>query len=84
MKVAITGISSFLASELVPLIESDNDISEILGLDIVEPKYFSSKIKFIKRDVRDKKIFEDLKGYDAIIHLAFIVSQYPIGERCIP
>jgi len=79
MKVAITGISSFLASELVPLIESDNDITEILGLDIIEPKFFSPKIKFIKRDVRDKKIFEDLKGYDAIIHLAFIVS--PISNR---
>lgn len=79
MKVAITGISSFLASELIPSIESDKEITEILGLDIIAPKYISSKIKFVKRDVRDKKIFEDLKGYDAIIHLAFIVS--PISNR---
>lgn len=79
MKVVITGISSFLASELVPIIESDKEITEILGLDIIEPKYTSQKIKFIKKDIRDKRIFEDLRGYDAIIHLAFIVS--PISNR---
>jgi len=53
---------------------SDDNITEILGLDIVEPKYESPKIIFKNRDVRDEKISDDLKGYDAIIHLAFIVA----------
>ncbi len=74
MKVAITGISSYLASAIVPFLEKDDNISEILGIDLVEPKLTSKKIKFAKRDVRDKSLAEDLKGCEALIHLAFIVS----------
>ncbi|MFX0140584.1 MAG: NAD-dependent epimerase/dehydratase family protein [Candidatus Hodarchaeota archaeon] len=74
MKVAITGISSFLASEILPLLDNDDSISEILGLDIAERDYNSSKVIFKKRDVRDPQLEKDLKGYDAILHLAFIVN----------
>lgn len=74
MKVAITGISSYLASELIPLLEKDQEIKSILGIDLVKPELNSKKIQFIKRDVREKNLSEDLNGYDALIHLAFIVS----------
>lgn len=74
MKIAITGISSYLASEILPLLENDDTISEILGLDIIQRDYYSSKVIFKKRDVRDPQLEEDLKGYDAILHLAFIVN----------
>lgn len=76
MKVAITGISSYLASAIVPLLEIDGTINEILGIDIVEPKYPIPlhKVVFKKCDVRDPKLAEYLKGYDALLHLAFIVS----------
>jgi UDP-glucose 4-epimerase len=73
MKVAITGISSYFASVLFPLLEKDEEITEILGLDIVEPKFTSPKLTYQLRDVRDPKMEDDLKGYDALIHLAFIV-----------
>jgi UDP-glucose 4-epimerase len=79
MKVAITGISSFLATEILPLLENDNNITEILGIDIIEPDSNSKKIAFKKRDVRDPQLEEDLKGYDVIIHLAFIVN--PIKSK---
>jgi len=74
MKVAITGISSRLADGIVPLFEADPEITEILGIDIKEPEQSYSKVKFVKRDVRDETLEEDLKGYDVIIHLAFIVE----------
>jgi len=73
MKVAITGISSFLASEIIPLLEEDGNITDILGIDIVKPNIESSKIIFIERDVRDPQLEEDIQGTDAIIHLAFII-----------
>ena len=79
MKLAITGISSFLASEILPLLEKDDTITEILGLDVAERDYNSSKVVFKKRDVRDPQIEDDLKGYDAVLHLAFIVS--PLSSR---
>ncbi len=79
MKIAITGISSFLASEILPLLEDNDTITEILGLDLVEKNYNSSKVIFKKRDVRDPQIEEDLKGYDILLHLAFIVN--PLNDK---
>ena len=79
MKVAITGISSYLASEILPMLENNDSVSEILGLDIAERDYNSSKVVFKKRDVRDPQLEEDLKGYDAILHLAFIVD--PLKDK---
>jgi nucleoside-diphosphate-sugar epimerase len=74
MRVVITGISSYLASELYPFLENDNEIEEVLGIDLVKPSFRSNKLKFIRKDVRDPSIKNQLNGYDAIIHLAFIVS----------
>jgi len=73
MKVAITGISSFLASNLVTLLEKDDTITEILGMDIIEPQFTSGKIRFKRIDIRDPIIKEELTGFDVLIHLAFIV-----------
>jgi nucleoside-diphosphate-sugar epimerase len=73
MKVVITGISSYTASLLIPLLESDGDIGEILGIDVIEPKSTSPKIRFVKKDIRDEGLVDCLEGYDAILHLAFIV-----------
>jgi len=73
MKVVITGISSYTASFLIPLLESDGDISEILGIDVIEPRSTSSKIRFVKKDIRDKGLVNCFEGYDAILHFAFIV-----------
>ncbi len=72
MKVAITGISSRFAEELVSLLERDDNITHILGIDRMKPKVVSPKITFAKRDVRDRAILQDMKGYDAIVHLAFV------------
>ncbi|MHA1689179.1 MAG: NAD-dependent epimerase/dehydratase family protein [Promethearchaeota archaeon] len=74
MKVAITGCSGFLAYSLLPLLEKDEEIDSIIGVDIIEPKQALSKLKFINRDVRDPQLQEDFKGCDALFHLAFIVS----------
>jgi len=74
MKVAITGISSRLAEGIVPLFEADAEITEILGIDIKESETSYSKVKFVKKDIRDEALVEDLKGYDVLIHLAFIVE----------
>ncbi len=72
MKVAVTGISSYLAQVLMPIVENDPDIREVLGIDIVAPPHFE-KCRFSKRDVRDPLIEDDLNGCDSLVHLAFIV-----------
>ncbi len=74
MKIIITGISSKLGKALFPLLDSDEEITEILGIDLVEPEIESSKFKFLKKDIRDKALLEVFKGYDTLVHLAFVVD----------
>ena len=72
MKVAITGVSSRIGAEFVSRMDRDDAVDEIVGIDIVEPKHLSKKLRFIKRDVRDDRIRGDVQGCDALAHLAFL------------
>jgi UDP-glucose 4-epimerase len=72
MKVAVTGISGYLGQVLYRLLEKDKNIEEIVGIDIKPPPK-TEKLTFIRRDVRDAAIQSDLKGCDALVHLAFVV-----------
>lgn len=74
VKIAVTGSSSYLAKNIIPLLIEDNEVSEVLGIDLQEYSYDSSKFSFIKSDIRNPDLWEDMKGFDCIIHLAFIVS----------
>jgi nucleoside-diphosphate-sugar epimerase len=79
MKIAITGISSYFAKFIFPLLQADEEISQILGIDIQEPTLKSDKLIFIKIDIRNPSLEKKLKGYDTLLHLAFIVS--PLKDR---
>jgi len=81
MKVAVTGISSYLARTLFPLLAADPAIEEIKGLDLKEPPFRSSKLHFHRADVRDLALARQLEECDALIHLAFIVM--PIRDEAV-
>ena len=51
MKVAITGISSYLAKCLVPKLEKDDDIEGIIGIDIAPLIETYKKVKFYQADI---------------------------------
>ncbi len=73
MRIAMTGVSSYLAQVLLPLFESDPDVEEIIGVDIKAPGPEFKKVRFVRRDVRDPGLFREFAGADTLIHLAFIV-----------
>ena len=79
MRIIVTGISSYLARTLFPLLDADASIEEIRGLDIKAPSLASDKLTFIKCDVRDAGIARHMQGCDTLIHLAFIVM--PIRDE---
>ena len=75
MKIAITGVSGYIASVVARYFINDNSVSEIIGIDIKPPSLIKSeKLTFVKMDVRDGQIARVFKDVDVVIHLAFIVS----------
>jgi UDP-glucose 4-epimerase len=82
-KIAVTGCASRFAKVLLPLLEADPNIEQIIGIDLVPPTGTSSKLVFHKQDIRDPGMKEKLAGCDTLVHLAFIVGRpysMPLAE----
>lgn len=73
--VAITGVASYFAYGLLPLLDRDPRIERIVGIDIKPPKRACSKLSFHKSDVRDPDIGSLFQGAETVVHLAFIVDE---------
>lgn len=82
-KIAVTGCASRFAKALLPLLEADPNIEQIIGIDLVPPIGTFSKLAFHKQDIRDPGMKETLAGCDTLVHLAFIVGRpfsMPLAE----
>jgi nucleoside-diphosphate-sugar epimerase len=82
-KIAVTGCASRFAKVLLPLLDNDPNIEQIIGIDLVPPTAPYSKLAFHKQDIRDSAIKETLVGCDTLVHLAFIVGRpysMPLAE----
>jgi nucleoside-diphosphate-sugar epimerase len=81
MRVLVTGHNGYLGCLLVPLLQTAGH--EVHGLDsyLFEDCTFGPNVidvPSIRKDVRDVDI-EDLRGFDAVIHLAAL-SNDPLGD----
>lgn len=81
MKILVTGNQGYIGSVLVPILQKA--AHEVIGYDIGYYKDCllyddNNQIKQISKDIRDIAA-EDLKGIDAVIHLAAL-SNDPLGE----
>jgi len=73
--VAITGVNSYFASTLLPLLQADPDVDRIIGIDTAPWKGGYDKVAFFREDIRAEGIAEILRGVDALYHLAFVVGE---------
>jgi UDP-glucose 4-epimerase len=72
-RVAITGISGYIGSRLFSRLDSVENLERIVGIDLKEPRYSSSKLKFYCQDI--SKQFSDIfveNEVESAIHLAFV------------
>ncbi len=72
--VFITGISGYIGKKLATILNSKDEIKSIVGIDIREPDFKLSKLKFVKRDIRDP--FGDIlkeHNVDTVVHAAYIL-----------
>jgi UDP-glucose 4-epimerase len=74
-RVAITGISGYIGTQLLRRLEQQEDVESIIGIDLRAPSSTSPKLKFYPRDIREPfaDIFSD-NQIDTAIHLAFVVT----------
>lgn len=77
-KIALTGISGYLGRVLLPLLEQDETIERVVGIDCRSlPVHPSEKVQFYLKDVRDPALEELLQGAEILVHLAFVLMRLP-------
>jgi UDP-glucose 4-epimerase len=82
-KIVVTGCASRFAKVLLPLLDNDPNVEQIIGIDLIPPNATFNKLAFHKQDIRDPTIKETVFGCDTLIHLAFIVGRpysMPLAE----
>ncbi|HEX6545666.1 MAG TPA: SDR family oxidoreductase [Bryobacteraceae bacterium] len=81
MRVLVTGHQGYIGTVLVPMLLAAGHQPTGLDSDIFERCTFGGgivNIPSIRKDVRDVEL-EDLKGFDAVLHLAGL-SNDPLGD----
>ncbi len=64
--VAITGVSGYIGQQLLGLLEKDDSIEKVIGIDVGEPRARPPKLAFHRLDIRDQSIKELLAGADVL------------------
>ena len=73
--IAVTGINSYFAKTVLPLLEADPEISDIIGIDITPWKGGFPKVRFHQADIRSPELADLLSGTDTVYHMAFVVAE---------
>lgn len=75
MKIVVTGGSGQLGTILLRRLAADRAVKSIVNLDLRPPIVASTKLTSIRADVRDGGLERHMEGADALVHLAFLVTQ---------
>ncbi len=74
-KVVVTGGAGELGTEVLRRLIADRTVGEIVSIDLRPPMVASKRLQIVQADVRDADFAKHLIGADALVHLAFIVTQ---------
>ena len=73
--VVITGVNSYFAQSLLPILQEDSEVERIIGIDVSPWRGGYDKVEFIRKDIRDRSINDLFVDVDTVYHLAFIVGE---------
>ena len=76
MKIVVTGGSGQLGSRVLYRLAQDRKIKAITSIDLRPPAVASPKIRALTCDVRDTQIERHFEDHDALVHLAFVVTEH--------
>ena len=76
MRLAITGSSGYLGRLIVSSLEDEPEVDQIVGLDVVDTSYRSTKFKHHRMDARSPQVGQVLKDQriDSLLHMAWIFN----------
>jgi UDP-glucose 4-epimerase len=83
-RILITGIASYLGTELARRLESDPEVEHVVGLDTRKPKAALERTEFIEADIRNPVIARLIPptGVDTIVHNQIV--RRPAAEQMSP
>ena len=69
-RILITGIASYLGTELARILEDDPEVEYVAGLDTRRPRVPLARTELIERDIRDPSLLALLPptGVDTVVH----------------
>ena len=79
--VAVTGISGYMGTRLLALLDADPAVDRVVGIDLVALGAGSPKLDFHQIDIRDARLAKTLPGVDVLVHLAFQLDPIRDAER---
>ena len=53
--IAVTGVNGYVASTLLPLLESDTEVESIIGIDVRPWRGGIKKVTFVREDIRSER-----------------------------
>jgi UDP-glucose 4-epimerase len=79
--IAITGVSGYLGQALAEVLQADERVGKIVGVDLRPPKNSPAKLEFHQLDITNPKLPELIasSGATRIAHLAFLLN--PTHDR---
>jgi UDP-glucose 4-epimerase len=82
-RVLVTGVSGTLAGRLCQRLEADESVTEIIGVDIREPRVELRRTEFVRADIRNALVSRIVSssGVDTVVHTAILAGPGAVGGR---
>ncbi len=75
--IAVSGVSGLLGQRLMPLLDADDAITRVIGIDVREPARHAAKLEFHRADIPGGDLLSVLDGADVVVHLAALRDPLP-------
>jgi nucleoside-diphosphate-sugar epimerase len=74
MRVAVVGATGNVGTSVVRALARDPGVESVVGIARREPELSVAKTSWVRSDVRSPELVEQLRGSDAVVHLAWLIQ----------